>query len=490
MKRNTIKWRIFKYNIIVIVLLIVLTTIVFNISVKSYIESDVKKQLDTIALRAEDTVLHRGPDFFPPQGRETPPPPPKAMPEEQKAENDMFRFYFTLDRSLREPLSVLNADYILLDNSKELINPPEGDYFKPTTDIQNKIISVSKKLNASQAQQYIHFTLSGTNYIAIVKPMSDKNTFGLGWLIVYSSLSKVNQLQIVINAILFAILVLSALVTAIFSSVSAKKISAPFSSLNQYIREISERKFGSKINMAVDDELQEFVNNINTMSEKLETFDKAQKSFFQNASHELRTPLTSIQSYAEGIKYDVVEHNAAADIIIDETKRMTSLVEDLLYLSRLDTIEENLDLEELDFSQWLCRNVDRMNGIAIKHSISIHLEGSCEEAKIFGDDEMLSRALTNIIGNCIRYARNAIYVSCSTFEAGWLEIAIADDGTGIDPTDLPNIFDRFYKGKKGNFGLGLAICKNIIDKHNGRISAENTEAGALFKIVLPLQREV
>lgn len=77
--------------------------------------------------------------------------------------------------------------------------------------------------------------------------------------------------------------------------------------------------------MPVDDELQDFVYNINVMSEKLETYDKAQKTFLQNASHEFRTPLMSIQSYAEGIMYDVVEHTAACNIILEETKRMTQI---------------------------------------------------------------------------------------------------------------------------------------------------------------------
>ena len=157
-------------------------------------------------------------------------------------------------------------------------------------------------------ETYLNFDISGTEYIAIVKPVSQKNSFGLGWIIIYSSLQKVNQLQWVINIILFAILILSALIIVIFSSLAAKKISAPFSSLNQHIRAIAERNFGTKIHMPVDDELQEFVNNINIMSEKLETYDKAQKTFLQNASHEFRTPLMSIQSYAEGIKYDVVDN--------------------------------------------------------------------------------------------------------------------------------------------------------------------------------------
>jgi signal transduction histidine kinase len=258
-----------------------------------------------------------------------------------------------LDRSLREPLSVLNADYILLDSNTKVITPPQEDYYKPSDSIINKVTNEFGKLKDTKNERYMNFTLSGTEYIAIIKPVSDKNSFGLGWIIVYSSLQKVNQLKWGINAILFAILILSALIIAAFSSLAAKKISAPFSSLNRHIGAIAERNFGTKIHMPVDDELQEFVNNINIMSEKLESYDKAQKTFLQNASHEFRTPLMSIQSYAEGIKYNVTDSAASADIIIDESKRLTQLVENLLYLSRLDAIEENYCFVTLDYNELL-----------------------------------------------------------------------------------------------------------------------------------------
>ncbi len=486
MKRNTIKWRIFKYNIIVIIVLIVLTTIVFNIAIRLYIESDVTKQLNAIALRAEDTALHKGPDFFPHGDGDNPPPPPMQNDSSQD-NNDLFRFYFMLDRSLREPLSVLNADYILFDSNKKLITSPDGDYFKPSNDIINAITNETKKSKDIGKEQYINFSLSGTEYVAIIKPVSIKNTFGLGWIIIYSNLQKVNQLQWGINAILSIILILSALIIAIFSSLAAKKIAAPFSSLNQHIGKIAERNFGTKIHMPVDDEFQEFVNNINTMSEKLEIYDKAQKTFLQNASHEFRTPLMSIQSYAEGIKYDVVEHSAASDIIIDETKRMTHLFEDLLYLSRLDAIEENYHFSNLDLNDFINSCIERMDGIANKNNIQIIANTLGENAQIFVDEDKLSRAIANILSNCIRYAKAVVKISSQKATDSKIEIVIIDDGPGIDDKVLPNIFERFYKGKNGNFGLGLSISKNIIERHNGKIAAENTELGALFRITLPVK---
>jgi len=484
MKRNTIKWRIFKYNLLVIILLIALTTIIFNIAVRQYFEKDITNQLSKIASQTEDTALRKGPDFFPGNNR-LPPPPPDQNNRSQNNSNKLYQFYFMLDHSLSEPLSVLNADFVLLDKNKNIINPSSEGYFNISTELLNKFKNEINKSKNFNGEKYFTTSLSGTTYTAIVKPVFQKNTFGLGWIVIYSSLNKVNQLQLVINIILFAILIFSALVIVFISSIAAKKITAPFSSLNLHISSIAERNFGTMINMPVYDELQEVVNNINVMSEKLETYDKAQKTFLQNASHEFRTPLMSIQGYAEGIKYDVVDNNNAANVIIDETKRMTHLVEDLLYLSRLESIEENYHFNNLVYDDLISSCIDRINGIALKSGIKVSSNILGEKYLIFADEEKLSRAITNILSNCIRYANSSVEINTSIKDMKNIRLTIADDGPGFDSSELPNIFERFFKGKKGNFGLGLAISKNVIEKHKGNVSAENTESGALFIIDLP-----
>lgn len=488
MKSNTIKWRIFKYNIIIIVLLIALVTVIFNVTIRLYMEKEILGQMNRIASRTEETALRKGPDFFP-NSRKTLPMPPHEAERERNKDNEsinVFRYYFILDRSLREPLSMLNANYILLDSSKSIINPLPAEYSNVPADLPDKITNEISKLTDTGNENYLNFNLSGVEYIAVVKQVSEKNSFGLGWIIIYSSLQKVNQLQIGINIILSTILIFSALILALFSSIIAKKVSAPFSSLNQHIRAIAERNFGTKVQVPVYDELQELVSNFNIMSEKLETYDKAQKTFLQNASHEFRTPLMSIQSYAEGIKYNIMDGSTAADIIIDESKRLTHLVEDLLYLSRLDTIEENYHFDTLDVNELIKTCIERMNVIALKSNISITADMPADNIYLYADEEKLFRAITNIISNCMRYAENTIAISVKTIENDKIEITISDDGSGFDSNELPNIFERFYKGKKGNLGLGLAITKNVIEKYKGKISAENSESGAAFKIVLPM----
>ncbi|AWI03271.1 HAMP domain-containing sensor histidine kinase [Clostridium drakei] len=479
MKKTTIKWRIFKYNIIIIIMLITLTTIIFNIAIRLYFEKDLFIQLNKIASNTERIALKHGPDFFV-KSEKVPPPPPSPQNS-----NSLIHFYFMLDRSLKDSLTVLNANYILLDKSKNILTPFPRESSVNSADILKQINETASKSKKLSSKNYLNFYLSGTEYIALVKPVSEKNSFGLGWIIIYSNIEKVKQLQIGINIVLSIILIFSSLIILIFSSILSKKISSPFSTLSQHIRSISERNFDTKINMSVDDELREFVNNINIMSEKLEIYDKAQKTFFQNASHEFRTPLMSIQSYAEGIKYKVVDTDEAADIIIDETKRLTHLVEDLLYLSRLNTIDDNYHYNNLDFNDLIKSCVKRMNTITVNNNIKIILNNIDKKIEINADEEKLSRAIANIISNCIRYASSVVILTVKVIDSKII-LTISDDGIGFQENDLPNIFERFYKGKKGNFGLGLPISKNIIEKHNGKIIAKNSDSGALFIIELPL----
>lgn len=479
MKRNSIKWKFIQNFMIMAIIQIVLITVIFNITIRFYMEKNIRNQLSAIASNAEETILHTGPDLLPP------PPFPKPEAPDFGDNNDLLKFYFLLDHSLREPLSLLNADYILLDSRQQKISTPVENSFRPSEAVINKITDNVKTLENPNSENYINVTVEGKDYTAIIKPFSKENPFGLGWIVIYSSLEKINQLLWGLQIILFLILLLSSLFITLFSSRTVKKISVSLASLNQHIKAISERNFGEKIQVPVYEEFQEFISNINTMSEKLDVYDKAQKTFLQNASHEFRTPLMSIQSYSEGILHKVTDSDTAADIILQESKRITRLVEDLLYLSRLDAIEENYSFSTITFNPLMVSCIKQMQGIANKNDIKIILEAPTETINIVADEEKLSRAITNILSNCIRYADRTIKVNYQRISEDEIELSISDDGPGIATNSLPNIFDRFYKGTKGNFGLGLAISKNIIEKHDGKITAENLNPGASFRIILP-----
>ena len=479
MKKTTIKWRIFKYNLVIIILLIVSTMIIFNVAVRQYIEKDILLQLNKIASRAEDTALRKEPPVL---SRHNP------FHEIDGSNIDDFRYYFLLDRSLREPLSVLNADYVILDNDKNRIKVFTEEYFTLPDTLLDHIVSEVTKSNTFNSDMYFKFKISNIEYVSIIRPLYKKDSSISGWIIIFSSLEKVNQLKTVINIILLCILIFSSIIIIIFSSIISKKISAPFSSLNMYIKGIAERNFASKLSIVVDDELQEFVNNINIMTEKLESYDKAQKTFLENASHEFRTPLMSIQSYSEGILYDVIDHDLAANVIIDESKRLTHLVEDLLYLSRLEAIEENYNFTKLNLNKVVLNCINRLNAISLKSNINLNVEVYSDNILVLADEEKISRSISNIIENSLRYASTTVSVILRLVDDK-SNLIVSDDGSGFDPLEIPNLFTRFYKGKNGNFGLGLSISKNIIEKHKGIITAQNTDTGAEFNIFLPNMKE-
>lgn len=495
MKHNTIKWRIFKYNIIAIVILILTTSLIFNVAVQVYVKNKTTAGLKSIISSAEAITLERGPDFFPQVGGKGSTPMGRGgAGMGAESDNGLFRFYYMLDRSLKEPLSMLNAEYVLLDGSGEVVASPGEDYIQPADEIVTIMKSHALAHKNVAGESYFSFHASGGEFTAVMKPVGEKNSFGLGWIIIYASLQNINQLQFQINLLLIAVLVLSAMIISLFSSITAKKISEPFTTLNQHIGIMAERKFGTRLQIPVDDEFQDFVNNINALSEKLEAYDKAQKTFLQNVSHEFRTPLMSIQSYAEGIEYDVVDGKSAAGVILDETRRLTRLVEDVLYLSRLDAIEESYQWERIGIYGFGGSCMERMRGIAAKAGVSLLVDaGDVDpfhgEVLVRADEEKLSRAFTNMIGNCIRYAGSEVAMTIRMKNPNEVQVHISDDGPGIGAEELPHIFERFYKGKKGNFGLGLAISKTIIEKHGGGLTAQNSDKGAVFTITLPVSTD-
>ncbi|WP_242655058.1 hypothetical protein [Clostridium carboxidivorans] len=184
-------------------MLITLTTIIFNIAIRLYFEKDLFMQLNKIASNTERIALQHGPDFFV-KSEKVPPPPPSPQNS-----NSLIHFYFMLDRSLRDSLTVLNANYILLDKSKNILTPFPRESSVNSADILKQINETANKSKKLSSKNYLNFYLSGTEYIAIVKPVSEKNSFGLGWIIIYSNIEKVKQLQIGINIILSIILIFS-----------------------------------------------------------------------------------------------------------------------------------------------------------------------------------------------------------------------------------------------------------------------------------------
>ena len=212
-----------------------------------------------------------------------------------------------------------------------------------------------------------------------------------------------------------------------------------------------------------------------------------QQTFFQNASHELKTPLMAIQGYAEGIQAGVMDTDSAAEVILAESDRMTELVEELLDISKIDMGRQPLTLSETDIRELLYDGIRAVEPAAAASGITIAPDFPEEPIMVKCDDTQMRRAVTNILTNGVRYARSELRLTCRAYRRQ-VTIQIQDDGDGIAEEDLPHIFDRFYMGRSGKTGIGLALTKEIIHLHKGTIRAYNGDAGAVFEISIPVSR--
>lgn len=232
-------------------------------------------------------------------------------------------------------------------------------------------------------------------------------------------------------------------------------------------------------------EMEQLRLSMNKMSQKLKRAYDTQRSFFQNVSHELRNPLMSISGYAQGIEQGVFpDSQQAAHTILEESLRLTELVNSLLTLSRMENAQEPSDFSSVQISEIIDDSLDRFNGLAMKKNVVFQIRPFDHNICIYGDEDLCSKILDNLISNAIRYAKKTVTV-CVESTVKTVSISVADDGDGISEKDIPHIFERCYKGKNGNFGLGLAIAQTAAYSMGGKLCASNQlECGAIFTLTL------
>ncbi len=288
------------------------------------------------------------------------------------------------------------------------------------------------------------------------------------------------------NAILLSISAVLVCIAVFISKYVVGSISKPIEYITSIVGQAKKDSFITLQNTSNIKELHILSQKINAMSKSGYNYTQAQKNFFQNASHELRTPLTNIQGYAEGIEHGIFTNIPKyAHIISTEVKRLSSLVNDILSLSRIENSTYQAEYAQISALKAISNIVQNIQQFAIKESIEIELKVLCD-AEIYINEELFYQCVNNVLSNALRYAKKYISITINT-EGNLVSITIADDGEGVSLQDRPHIFEKFYKGKGGHFGLGLAIAKSAIECMHGTILLEdNTNA---FSILLPNQRK-
>jgi two-component system, OmpR family, sensor kinase len=243
------------------------------------------------------------------------------------------------------------------------------------------------------------------------------------------------------------------------------------------------------------EELAALAASFNALLERLDQSFESMRRFVADASHELRTPIAIIRGEADvapSHERTPAEYRASLGIVLDEARRLSRLIDDLLNLARADAGHVKLHMEEFYFNDLIgecCRSVQ---GLAAARRIELECRTG-EDIPFRGDQELLRRLVINLLDNAIRYTPLGGKVVASLETAGpQLRIAIADTGSGISAEAAPHVFDRFYRADKGRsrenggFGLGLAIVRWIAESHRGAIDLDSRPgAGSTFTVTLP-----
>lgn len=313
-----------------------------------------------------------------------------------------------------------------------------------------------------------------------------------------TSLNKVDKQIIIIVAIALGI-GLGILGMVYFSNLYfIRSIVDPVAGITETAKRIAAGSYGVQIEKRYDDEIGALTDTINDMSLKINQSEKMKNEFISSVSHELRTPLTAINGWAETIMNgevrDAGDVKKGMGIIVSEARRLTNMVEELLEFSRIQDGRFTLSVEpmdikaELEDAVYTYREFFRREGIELNHF-------DCDEEfpPIAGDPERLRQVFCNLLDNAAKHGGLGKRIDTAIArDEDQVVITIRDYGPGIPAEELPHVKYKFYKGssKARGSGIGLAVCDEIITRHEGTLDIDNAEGGGcIVTIHLPIRAQ-
>ena len=331
------------------------------------------------------------------------------------------------------------------------------------------------------------------SYISTPIKLNNNNINGV--ILISSSLQTIYNEVISLMEMTLFISVIALLLTLILSLIFAETISIPITKLSKSIKEkysVDEKNI--LVNKKLD-EIDELKRLFNLMKTKLEQVEKRRKEFVSNVSHELRTPITSMRVLSDtiisGDDWDKEIYDEFMEDINNELKRLSKIIDDLLYLVEVEKDEVDFSYELTSLNYLISNTIKTLKPIAKKKNLKLHFE-EMSKVQIYIDRSKFRRALINLINNSIKYTNKGYVKVKIEKNKNEIIILIKDTGIGISEDDLPYIFDRFYKTdksrkyKQGSTGLGLSIAKEIIELHGGVIDVESKiNVGTKFIVKIP-----
>ncbi len=298
-------------------------------------------------------------------------------------------------------------------------------------------------------------------------------------------------------------LVLVALVFGLgLAGIASYTILRPLRQLQGHIKQIGQGNLGASLQIKAPAELRELVDTVNWMGKKLQDIDDMKTEFLAHVSHELRTPMASIQEGTHLLLDEipgplVQEQRTILRIMADSSKRLIHLISTILDLSKMEAGMMEYRIVPVELHRIAEISMNKVRLLADSKHVQLMLDSIGERTWVKADASRLEQVLDNLLSNALKFSPEGGVVKVQMkpdSQAGALEVAVSDTGPGIAAEDLPHVFERFVQGRmkarhtEGS-GLGLALVKNVVEAHGGRIWIESEKGkGATVRFILRLAR--
>ena len=296
------------------------------------------------------------------------------------------------------------------------------------------------------------------------------------------------------------IMALMVVVTGIIGWQFSQHLAQPLSQIVVGANQVAKGDLNSHVStQSKVTDLQLLSQSFNEMTKSLRRADQAKVAFVADVSHELRTPLTVIKGTVETLQDGAIDDFNVRDEFLDsidsETERLIDLVNGLLTLARADSGALKLRPTSFNLAELAQTRVDYIQRVAVQKGINLQLDvAAVDDCWVLADELRITQVLDNLLDNAIRYSQSGDKVQVIMMpNASAVDCSVIDNGLGIAAEHLPFLFDRFYRveasrnRRLGGSGLGLSICREIIEAHDGSIEVESIEGdGATFTFTLPM----
>ena len=382
------------------------------------------------------------------------------------------------------------------------------DSYSRLVGVRLQLPEVLNILTGGQTSSYGIHHLTGTegiddsaSYVAYCTAALTGTTGPLGVLLYVSPVSEMMESLDQVQRQLITVFMLVAIAAFVAAMFFSHVLTNPITALTRTIQKMGKGDLSVRVPVKGSGELRNLAESYNTMAEQLESLDKSRNQFVSNASHELKTPLTTMKILLENILYQPdMPQDMRDEFLSDmnhEIDRLTSIVTDLLTLTKMDSHKMELHLEELDLSELAAETLRLLQPTAEQRR-QLLKSRIMPGIVLSGDASKLGQVIYNLTENAIKYTPDGGQVVVSlTTKGRHAVLTVEDNGVGIPKEDQAHVFERFYRVDKarsretGGTGLGLSIVNQLVTLHGGsvRVDSEPGE-GSTFTVELPLEREV